>query len=118
MKKSNDKQPNQAAALKYDGANTPTLVAKGYGAVAEQIITEAEKHGVHIHSDPALVSILNKLELGDEIPETLYLAVARVIAFAYFLQGKHPDYQSNDDKENTPNIETRLLGVEMNEAQN
>ena len=32
-----------------------------------------------------------KLELGDEIPQALYLAVAEVIAFAYLLSGKRPE---------------------------
>ena len=37
-----------------------------------------------------LASLLARVELGDEIPEQLYLAVAQVIAFAYHLSGKVP----------------------------
>jgi flagellar biosynthesis protein len=39
----------------------------------------------------ALVELLVQLELGDEIPESLYLAVAYIIAFAYQLEGKEPE---------------------------
>ena len=41
---------------------------------------------------PLTLAISNALlvELGDEIPEALYLAVAQVIAFAYHLSGKAP----------------------------
>jgi hypothetical protein len=39
----------------------------------------------------ALVDLLVTLELGDEIPEALYIAVAYIIAFAYQLEGKIPD---------------------------
>ena len=81
----------KAAALKYDGINTPKLIAKGDGAMAQQIVSLAEENDVHIHYDPLLLNVLTQLELGDEIPETLYLAVAKIIAFAYYLQGKHPD---------------------------
>ncbi|VAW73977.1 Uncharacterized homolog of the cytoplasmic domain of flagellar protein FhlB [hydrothermal vent metagenome] len=38
--------------------------------------------------------MLSKVELGEEIPESLYLAVAQVIAFAYQLSGKVPKTQT------------------------
>lgn len=88
-------KPTKAAALKYDGENAPVMVAKGAGELAKQIIAEAESHDVHIHNDPMLIEVLSRLELGDEIPENLYLAVAKIIAFAYFLQGKHPENLKN-----------------------
>ena len=90
----NSNDITRAAALKYDGQNAPTVVAKGYGEVARQMIEVAEQNQVHIHNDPLLLEVLSKLELGDEIPEQLYLAVAKIIAFAYFIQGKHPDFHS------------------------
>jgi flagellar biosynthesis protein len=85
-----------AAALKYDGVNTPKLVAKGQGILAQEIIAKAREHDVHIHNDPLLLEVLSRLELGDEIPRSLYLAVAKIIAFAYFIQGKHPDYRPDE----------------------
>lgn len=95
MSKSTDKSPkatvSKAVALKYDGENAPKVVAKGNNNVAEEIVSIAEQNDVHVHYDPLLLNVLSKLELGDEIPETLYLAVAKIIAFAYYLQGKHPD---------------------------
>ncbi|TQV71423.1 hypothetical protein FLL45_19910 [Aliikangiella marina] len=97
--------PAKAAALKYDGENAPTIVAKGSGELAKEIIAAAEANDVHIHNDPTLIEVLSRLELGDEIPENLYLAVAKIIAFAYFLQGKHPDYQKAPK---TPDAELTL----------
>jgi len=91
----------KAAALKYDGENSPKLVAKGEGLLAQEIVSIAEQNQVHVHYDPLLLDVLTRLELGDEIPEDLYLAVAKIIAFAYFLQGKHPkSYQENQKDEN------------------
>jgi flagellar biosynthesis protein len=81
----------KAVALFYDGKNSPTVSAKGTGAVADNIIAIAEHHGVPLCDNSALVELLVTLELGDEIPETLYLAVAYIIAFAYQLEGKEPE---------------------------
>lgn len=81
----------KAAALKYDGQDAPRLVAKGQGELAEQILAIAQEHGVYLHEDEQLIGALIQMRLNQEIPRNLYLAIARVIAFAYFLKGKHPD---------------------------
>jgi flagellar biosynthesis protein len=86
-----DNKIQKAVALFYDGKNSPTVTAKGTGAVADNIIAIAEQHGVPLCDNSALVELLVQLELGDEIPETLYLAVAYIIAFAYQLEGKQPE---------------------------
>lgn len=77
-----------AVALRYDheAGTAPTLVAKGRGLIAEQIIALAQEHQVHIHQSPELLEVLIRLELGEEIPEALYKAIAEVIAFAYNLK--------------------------------
>lgn len=84
-------QLQKAVALYYDGKNAPHVSAKGTGEVAEQIMAIAQEHGVPLCDNAALVNLLVTLELGDEIPEALYIAVAYIIAFAYQLEGKIPD---------------------------
>lgn len=83
-----DISKKQAVALKYDQekGTAPKVIAKGKGLIAEQIIALAEEHDIHIHENPELLEVLIRLELGDEIPETLYKAIAEVIAFAYNLK--------------------------------
>ena len=79
----------RAAALHYTrGQGRPTLVAKGDDDVAEQIVAIAREHGVPIHQDPALVGVLSRLELEDQIPTPLFVAVASVLAFIYRLQAE------------------------------
>ena len=79
----------RAAALHYTrGQGRPTLVAKGDDEVAEQIVAVAREHGVPIHQDPALVGVLSRLELEDQIPTPLFVAVASVLAFIYRLQSE------------------------------
>lgn len=43
---------------------------------------------MHIHESPELLEVLIRLELGEEIPEALYRAIAEVIAFAYSLKAE------------------------------
>lgn len=82
--------PDIAIALNYDGKSAPRVTAKGQGLVAEQIIAIAKEHDIPLHTDVAMVRMLSKLSLGDEIPRELYVAVAEVIAFIYLLSGKQP----------------------------
>ncbi len=91
MPKNRETKKSRAAALKYDGQKAPTVTAKGVGDIADEIIQLAEEHDVFIHEDPVLIDVLSQLQLGDEIPEQLYLAVAKIIAFAYMLQEKTPE---------------------------
>ncbi len=44
-----------------------------------------------LKKNDGLVDILSQMNLGDEIPENLYRAIAEVIAFAYILTGKFPN---------------------------
>lgn len=89
---SNDQQqrPNAAVALKYDGKTAPTIAATGTHQLAEEIIRIAREHKVPLYENPELASILARLELNDEIPETLYQVIAEILAFAFNLQGKTP----------------------------
>ncbi|MCV2401367.1 EscU/YscU/HrcU family type III secretion system export apparatus switch protein [Marinomonas sp. C2222] len=76
----------KAVALKYDYTKAPTVVAKGSGQLAEKIMAVAKENNVMLHQSPELVEMLSTLELGEEIPEALYLAVAEIIAFAHSLK--------------------------------
>ncbi|HFQ91728.1 MAG TPA: flagellar protein FhlB [Chromatiales bacterium] len=80
-----------AIALEYDGAHAPRVTAKGAGELARRIREVARQHDIPLHHDDQLVEILAQLELGEEIPETLYQVVAEIIAFIYVLKGKFPE---------------------------
>jgi len=79
-----------AIALEYDEENAPVVNAKGSGELAQRIIEIARENDVYLKEDAGLIQILAELELGDEIPESVYKAVAEVIAFAYIIKGKMP----------------------------
>ena len=80
----------KAVALLYEQVRAPVLVAKGEGAFAEEIIEVAKAAGVHLAEDPVLAETLSYLQLQQEIPEDVYVAVATVLAWAYWLKGEAP----------------------------
>ncbi|MFT7491620.1 MAG: flagellar biosynthesis protein [Pseudohongiellaceae bacterium] len=80
----------QAVALFYDGESAPTITAKGQGTAAEEIIAIARANDVTLCENEPLLELLMSLELGDHIPQSLYIAIAQIVAFAYHLQGKDP----------------------------
>ncbi len=75
----------KAAALRYDKnkENAPRVVAKGDGAVADNIIKIAQLHKLPIKKDEDLIELLSKVELDKEVPEALYRAVAEVFSYVY-----------------------------------
>jgi len=79
-----------AVALEYDREimEAPVLVAKGSGFIARKIRELAEEHGVPVvENKPLARAIYESMELGEEIPEHLYKAMAEVLAFIYKLKG-------------------------------
>jgi flagellar biosynthesis protein len=85
-----DDNKKLAVALLYDKANAPRIVAKGQDGLAASIVDIAEKSGVPISEDHLLAETLAKLEMNQEIPESLFRSVAVVLAWVYRVQGKTP----------------------------
>lgn len=78
-----------AVALRYQDAamRAPKVVAKGSHLLAGRIRELAQQHQIPILESPRLARALyHHTELGDEIPETLYTAVAEVLAYVFQLR--------------------------------
>ena len=78
-----------AIALKYDTTKSaaPIVVAKGVDAVAQKIKEIAKENGIPLHEDRELARALYKVcEIGDEIPASLFKAVAQILAYVYQLK--------------------------------
>ena len=84
------KKRKRAVALAYDAPKdrAPRVSAKGSGLIAEKIIQLAKKHGIPIHEDPELVSLLSKLDVEEEIPPELYIVIAEILAFIYSVNNR------------------------------
>src|SRR4029453_7753015 len=74
-----------AVALKYDKEEmgAPEIVAKGQRLFAEAIKKVAEANGAPIRRTVPLAWWLVEMEVGDEVPEELYNAVAEILAIVY-----------------------------------
>jgi flagellar biosynthetic protein FlhB len=75
-----------SVALKYDNKPgvAPTVVAKGRDLIAFKIRSIAVENDVAIFAAPPLARALYaSSEIGDEIPQNLYLAVAKILAYVY-----------------------------------
>jgi flagellar biosynthesis protein len=79
----------RATALHYEqGQRAPRVTATGAGLVADRILAAAREAGIPVRHDPALAEALAKLELGSDVPEELWTAVAETLAWAYRLDAQ------------------------------
>jgi len=91
-KKTKNKTPRFAVALEYDGEQAPIVTAKGHQDIAEEILAIAQQEDIPVYEDKELSALLDQLDLGDHIPQSLYVVIAEVLSFAYRLSGKHKDF--------------------------
>ena len=70
-----------ASALRYvdEEDAAPKLVAQGEGDLARYIVEAARAYGIPCIRDVPVARALRELEIGDEIPEALYEAVAEIL---------------------------------------
>ena len=93
-----------AVALSYNPGTeeAPQLIAKGVDLIAGQIRDKAKENGVPVFASPLLARALYfTTEVNDHIPETLYYAVAQVIAYVFNLQSVN----ANQNQIDRPNPE-------------
>jgi len=79
-----------AVALSYRSGemSAPKVVAKGADLLAERIKEKAQEHGIPLVEDKPLARALYRLEVGQVIPEELFQAVAKVLAYVYQLKDR------------------------------
>lgn len=78
-----------AVALRYDGESmaAPKIVAKGVDYMALKIKTIAKANDViTVENKPLARALYAQAEIGDEVPEDLFKAVAEVLAYVYRLK--------------------------------
>ncbi|MBQ3654853.1 MAG: flagellar biosynthesis protein FlhB [Synergistaceae bacterium] len=78
-----------AVALQYDRAvmGAPQVIAKGSDYTAKRIRDIAEANLIPVvENKPLAWALYENVEIGEEIPEDMYKAVAEVLAFVYKLK--------------------------------
>ena len=85
MNKKNLTTARKAAALRYDNQedSAPKVVAKGHAHMAEKILEIAHNYDIPVYQDADLVTILEHIEVDQEIPLEVYSVVAEIFAYLY-----------------------------------
>ena len=81
-----------AVALQYEGTSmaAPIVVAKGADEIAGKIMEIAREHKVDVLRTPPLArAVYHNTDIGEPIPEGLYMAVAQVLAYLFQLRQYH-----------------------------
>jgi flagellar biosynthesis protein len=80
----------KAVALRYKAGEdaAPRIAAKGQGITADKILQLAKQHNIPIREDRNLLQMLSTLDLDQEIPPSVYRAVAEILAFLYRLSNR------------------------------
>ncbi len=82
-----------AVAISYeqDTMSAPRVVAKGQYLVAQRIVDLARGLNIPvIQNIPVARALYRAVEVGQEIPPDLYMAVAEILAYVYKLRGRAP----------------------------
>ena len=93
MIKNKSYKVKSAISLQYQKEinSAPKITAKGEGWVAEKIIEIAQERNIPIRKDKDLLNLLSEIDLGREVPESLYKVVAELLAWVYQLNKNYPD---------------------------
>ncbi len=74
----------KAAALEYSGGEeVPVIVALARGILVEKLLALAEEYNIPVYRDGDLAEALSAMDVGNEVPERLFRAVAEVFAYCY-----------------------------------
>ncbi len=88
----------EAVALAYGYRQTPAVTARGHEEVAEEIVAQARRQGVHVFHDPALLALLARVDIDEAIPPEAYTAVAVVLSWVYWLKDMRPGDEKREHR--------------------
>ena len=90
--KNNNPVLHKAVSLQYKkGKNAaPKVTAKGQGWMADRIIKMAQENNIPIREDKDLLHLLSEIDVGQEVPESLYKVVAELLAWVYQINQDYP----------------------------
>ena len=80
----------KAAALKYGEGNfAPIITASAKGFMAQRMLELAKEKKIPIVQDQGLSEVLSVQEVGAEVPQETWEALAKIFAFVIKLEKKH-----------------------------
>ena len=79
-------QSKKAVAIGAKGfasSDVPKILASGRGDMAQKILDWADEQGLTVERDADLAELLVHLNLGDSVPEDVFMAVAEILYYVY-----------------------------------
>lgn len=80
-------KPRPRTAVALGGSSgmraVPKVLAAGRGEMARHIVDWAKKSGLRVEKNSDLAEVLQNLDLGDSIPEEVFMAVAEILYYVY-----------------------------------
>jgi flagellar biosynthetic protein FlhB/flagellar biosynthesis protein len=83
-----DEETEMAIAIKYDREkdNAPRVIAKGMRLKAAKLKEIAKQFNIPVMRNVSLANALYRVDVGQDVPEDLYDAVAEVLNFVFALK--------------------------------
>ncbi len=107
----------RAVALRYDGGSSaPIVVASGMGYLAERIVEVAADNNVPVYEDNSLATMLSQLQLGQQIPDSLYQAIVEIYVYFLDLGPDGPDKGGRGGEEGRQAAQATAAATETPEA--
>lgn len=78
-----EKPRRQVAAAISGSSKLPTVLASGYGQIAEEILALAFANGIKVREDADLAEILAAVDIGEEVPLEALTAVSEILRRVY-----------------------------------
>lgn len=114
---SNMPPAGRAVALRYDGGSSaPIVVASGMGYLAEKIVEVAADNGVPVYEDNSLATMLSQLQLGEQIPDSLYQAIVQIYVYFLNFDPNDPDKARREREEAKAALEAAQAEAEAGAA--
>ncbi|MDY6933108.1 MAG: EscU/YscU/HrcU family type III secretion system export apparatus switch protein [Spirochaetota bacterium] len=85
------KGKQKGIAIGYSGREVPKVLAVAQGRLVDRLLSLAEEYNITIYKDPDLADALALLNVGSDISENLYRAVAEVLAYCYKINEEFRD---------------------------
>lgn len=108
----------RAVALRYDSTanNAPIVVASGMGYLAEKIVEVAADNGVPVYEDNSLATMLSQLQLGQQIPDSLFQAIVEIYVYFLNFDPNDPD-KARREREAARTAEAKALEAAQEAAE-
>jgi flagellar biosynthesis protein len=81
------KWEKKGVAIEYSG-DIPRIIAAARGMLLEKLLEIAEHNNITVYRDRDLAEVLFRLPVGTEIPDNLFTAVAKVLAYCYHINNE------------------------------